>query len=229
MKNNRSTEEHPSYGIVQISRTQGGDDKLFGSSIRHQYKIHMTICKAELIRDDLHHDRHFPRDHLIEIEMSTTQFAELITSMSLGSGVPCTIRRFCDGDLIGTEACPTTPKREQFEGEFREEVEKMTKDLSSLISESREILNGKILKADRERLKGLIFNIESAIKDHMPFMVGMWNEQMDKTVTEAKGEVESFVQTALREAGLGELQKRLEESGQKLIELQPLEDDDGQG
>ena len=82
--------EHPSYAMARFSRISGGYRSLFGSSIQSQQTITLTISKAS-------HDRNYSNDYfhskkeIIEIEMSANQFSELITSFTMGSGVPVTI------------------------------------------------------------------------------------------------------------------------------------------
>lgn len=85
--------EHPSYGIIRIARSSvsGRGTALFGSSIMHNNVIRLTITPGVMERD-ANEDRFFPKermkDRLIEVEMSYTQFAEAITSLNMGQGVP---------------------------------------------------------------------------------------------------------------------------------------------
>ena len=84
-------EKHPSYGMLGFSRRQGSKTNLFGSSIQHQNTISMTLRQGEMHRG-LNTDWFFGGDVIVEVEMSQAQFAEAITSMNMGSGVPVTIR-----------------------------------------------------------------------------------------------------------------------------------------
>jgi len=40
------------------------------------------------------------------------------------------------------------------------------------------------------------------IKSNIPFVNEQFTEQMDKTITEAKGEIEAFIEHKIRSAGL---------------------------
>ena len=84
-------ERHPSYGMLQFNRTSGGKTALFGSSIQHSDTIMMRLRQGEVSRD-INNDWFFGADVIVEVEMSYSQFAECITSMNMGSGVPVTIR-----------------------------------------------------------------------------------------------------------------------------------------
>ena len=100
--------QHPSYGMIRLSRSSigGGGTALFGSSIMHNDVIRLSISKGIMEREGSE-DRFFAResmkDQIVEVEMSYTQFAEAITSLNIGGGVPVTITRL-NGDYV--ERCP---------------------------------------------------------------------------------------------------------------------------
>ena len=85
------TYHHPSFGMLSFSRAHGGHSNLFGSSIQHRDTIHMVLKEGTVSRD-LNEDWYLGGPEIVEVEMSQSQFAELITSMNMGSGVPCTIK-----------------------------------------------------------------------------------------------------------------------------------------
>jgi hypothetical protein len=95
--------EHPSYGLVHISRVSSGTSatRLFGSPLAHHYgTIRISIGSAKWLHG-LHHDRYFGsnRGEHVEIEMSAAQFADMITSLNIGGGTPCTIRRLAGAEV----------------------------------------------------------------------------------------------------------------------------------
>ncbi len=72
--------------------------------------------------------------------MSYSQFAEAITSMNMGSGVPVAIRwTEKDGRI---PECDFVSKREQFADEFKEQIDKTMNDSQNLIKEVAELFNG---------------------------------------------------------------------------------------
>lgn len=76
---------------------------LFGSSIKHHDIITLRISPAYMDRD-LNYDRYYAENHpYIEINMSQSQFAQAITSLNMGAGVPVTLRQI-NGEYI--EPCP---------------------------------------------------------------------------------------------------------------------------
>lgn len=193
-------ETHESYGMAGFYRASGGSTNLFGSSIKHNHTIRFTI-KTAAKRRGLNTDWYHGEKQLIEIEMSQNQFAELITSMNMEDGVPVTIRRL-NGKMI--EGCPEENKRQLFEKEFEERMGNLELGLRKLTADAKAILNEKKAptKSDKETILAQIARLEQEIRANIPFMSEMFNEQMDKTVTEAKGEVEAFVQNKVTSLGI---------------------------
>lgn len=194
--------EHPSYGILHISRTMGGPCgiRLFGSPLATHYgTIRISISKGRWIHD-LHHDRFYGmnKDH-IEIEMSAAQFADAITSLNIGSGTPCTIR-YVDGKRISDPPDYATEAehiRDKFEssldgfkakaGKYRKRIEELTSKLST--------------KA-REEIRIALDVIEDQLSSNVPFVVKQFQEATTRVTTAAKAEVEAFVTNVIRSAGL---------------------------
>lgn len=191
-------ETHPSYGCIQVSRVSG-HTALFGSSILHNSFVAITIHKAEMIRDSSY-SRLFPRETLIEIHMSHTQFGEFISSMNQGVGVAATLNWF------GGERIPQPPfenKVALFRKEFKQDVEKLVKYSAEDEAAIKAILaKPSIGKADREKLLACYKNTSERVMGNLPFINEMFSEQMEKTTQEAKGEVESFVANKLMTIGM---------------------------
>lgn len=185
---------HPSYGTLLFSRkSSGGKTPLFGSSIQHRDTICMTLHHASiergLNRDWIHGDK-----VIAEVEMSYSQFAEAITSMNIGTGVPVTVRwTEKDGKI---PPCDFVSKREQFEDEFKTQRKNATRVSEELIQEVTELFNqkGTLKKADKEEILRKLNKLKMDIGINTDFIVNQFNEQMDKTVMEAKGEIEAFYQ-----------------------------------
>lgn len=204
----KTTHKHESYAMLQINRTTTtGATNLFGSSIKHSDTIRLQITEGKL-------DRHLNRDwyhggkQYIEIEMSNSQFAEAITSLNQGSGVPVTLKRLWGRQI---KECPHADKRQEFEDEFRERMEKLSNDLDKLTEHTEFTLYDKktINKADKELILSEIKRIKQEVKSNMPFIYKSFNEQMDKTVLEAKGEIEGFMMNKIIASGLNGLQKEI--------------------
>ena len=201
---------HPSYGMLQFSRVSGSSPTaLFGSSIKHKGTIRMYVRQAELSRG-LSHDWYFGYKEIIEVEMSYSQFAEAITSMNQGSGVPVTIRHI-QGERM--EPCPFIDKRMQFEKEFEVNLKKANEKTFELIHSVEELFANKktISKKDREEVLSKLAQIVNVIDGNSSFIYSRFNEQMDKTTREAKGEIEAFMQNKINSIANAALIERRDE------------------
>ena len=197
---------HPSYGTLAFSRITGGVTPLFGSSIEHRDTIAMTLYHADITRG-LHSDSIYGNRKIVEVEMSYSQFAEAITSMNMGSGVPVTIRwTEKDGKI---PPCDFVSKREQFADEFKEKRKRATDESQQIIKDVAKMFEQKknLTKADRQEILSKLSKLSMDIGCNMDFIADQFNEQMDKTVMEAKGEIEAFMQNkvnSIASAGLVE-------------------------
>ena len=190
----RST--HPSYGMLAFSRRSGGKNTLFGSSIEHNNVITLTLRHGEITRG-LNSDWYYGDKVIAEVEMSYAQFAEAITSMNMGSGVPVTIR-WTEKDGRMPE-CNFINKTKQFKDEFSEKMDKANLEMKGLITEAEELFSGKknISQADRKNILSKLFSIQAEVSGNAKFAYECFTEQMNKTVMEAKGEIEAFCQNKI--------------------------------
>lgn len=195
--------KHPSFGIIRASRMSTSPKPLFGSSIKAGNVISLTISKCVHERD-LNHDWFHDDGTIIEVVMSQNQFSDLITSLNYGSGVPCTIA-WKDGECI--QSAPYISKIQVFQTEFENKLHNLSVDLKQLVSGSIEMLKNKdsIGKKDRAEIVSQIESLIREVEKNLPYVSGQFIEQMDKTVTEAKAEVESFINHKIQTAGLESL------------------------
>lgn len=184
---------HPAYGMLSFSRRTGSKTPLFGSSIEHRDTIAMTLKHGDITRG-LSTDWFYGDKIIAEVEMSYAQFAEAITSMNMGSGVPVTVR-YTEKDGRIPE-CDFVSKKEQFQDELKERLSNATEISRSLISEVQKLFDEKktITKSDKAEIINKLTKVASEINGNVNFTYEMFNEQMDKTVVEAKGEIEAFYQ-----------------------------------
>ena len=201
--------KHESFGLVGVSRvSHSHGTSLFGSSIKHSNTIRLSIKTAEVNRR-LNRDWYHGNDKLIEIELSPTQFAEMITCMNMGNGVPCTLRYLEDHKRL--ENPPEVKQREIFEQEFQENVDKIKDFYKNDFKQIKETLlkKGTIKIGERKQTINIITKLINTLEDAMPFLQKGFNESMDKTVSEAKGEVEAFVMHKVTSLGIMSLKKEM--------------------
>lgn len=187
------TFEHPSFGQLSFSQGQSGrGTTLFGSSIQHRNIIRLQISHAE-------YNRHtgteyiFGRETIVEALMSPTQFADAITGLGSGQGVPITLRY-----VKGEEKIPEPEfinKRVQFESEFLKTAEGV---MGRLVELEKKVKERKMPKWVSHEID----IIRDWLKSNIPFLAEQFDEQMDKSVTEAKGELEAYVSGMVKQLGI---------------------------
>jgi hypothetical protein len=189
-------EKHPSYGMLQFSRTSGGATALFGSSIQHKDTIRMYLREGEVSRE-LNRDFYFGNNEIVEVEMSYSQFAEVITSMNQGTGVPVTIKYIQGKGRI--EDCPFVDKKKQFEDEFSDNLDRANEKVNDLLESVSKLFEEKksFTKKDKEEILNKIRMLSMETNGNREFIYQQFNEQMDKTTVEAKGEIEAFCQNKI--------------------------------
>lgn len=212
---------HPSYGMLSFSRTAGtGKRNLFGSSIKHGNTIVMKLSHARLERG-LNQDWCYPKGLIAEVEMSGSQFAELITTMNQSEGVPCTIR-WLNGEDI--ERPPIEDKAELHRKEFAEHQNDILNLMKETLDLTTELFDKKTLnKADKELIKSKLKKLSQEVGVNSDYQVSQFDEQMSKTITEAKIEIENFIQNRMiaiaNEALVNNMDKLIEKTPENPVEL----------
>ena len=182
-------DRHPSYGAITLGRiSSGAPHPMYGSSVKHRDTIRLTVHHGECKRM-LSGDWYSPKDTIVEVEMTQNQWAELVSSVGIGAGVPCTIK-WLNGPV---EEPPFQSKAAVFQKEFKECMDGAISDADKAITKAKELLEKKTLtKADRTELLELLRSVQSAVKSEAPFIYKRFNEQMERTSTEVKGELEAW-------------------------------------
>lgn len=195
----KETETHPSYGMIGWSRQHGGERVLFGSELTHNETISLRIAHASTERN-LNNDWYYGGDEIIEVFLSTTQFADFLTSPNLGSGVPCTLY-YAEGEI--KESPTFTPKVEIFKKEFQEDLSELDELLVSMVELAEQLSEApRIKKAEIRELKNKVSRVKMELQSNMPYLYKQFVENMVKTTQVAKAEVEAYVDRRIRDSGL---------------------------
>ena len=189
-------EKHPSFGMVGFSRRHG-QQRLHGSDIIHQDTVSLQISHGAVKRQ-YHREWYYAKDTVIEVILSAEQFAQLLTSMNVGDGVPCTIS-FEQGKGHIEFPKPEKTTREKFEDELSVKCRRISRRLDAL---GEMIDNAKLTTKERTALKDELRMAAQDISSNIPFLQESFHEVMDHTVTEAKAEVEAFYMGAVQRTGL---------------------------
>lgn len=213
-------QDHESYGMLSFHRvTRSGAQSLFGSSIKHRDTILLTL-KQGYTRRNLNEDWYYGGGMLFEVEMSATQFADLITSMNMGDGIPVTIRYAREGDLHECENPPFIDRSSVHRAEFKEHLDDVYETSQNLIHTLEEKFATKktFNKADKEEILKALRRIKMNIGCNQDFQISQFDRQMERTTTEAKGEIEAFFNNKINQIA----QQALVDNPEKLFgELHP--------
>lgn len=210
--------EHPAYGTITMTTRTGGVGTLFGSDLGHNQRITISISTAKLHRD-LHHDWIHPDKNIIEIEMSHAQFAQFITSNGNGSGTPVTITWLRgEGSIPAIKNLQTKHEthRQEIKNSARDATDGMAKNVAKL---GAMIESGKLGKKElRELWHTMKCQVEN-LPSNMAFAVKSAEEALEKATSDAKIEVESYVQMTAHRLGLQRIEDlaRLESRNESSI------------
>jgi len=197
--------KHESYGMVSFSH-RSGNPKLFHSALENHYNyITLSVKTCTLLRGE-DGDRLFGPMHgdIVEVDLSASQFAELLTTMNVGMGAACTIRSIGNKTLERPPDIDSTPENMRIE--FKARAKSFSKKILERANGVAELLKKPTLnKADRASIGDIIRTVAQELEKNIPFFVEMYQEATGKVVDAAKAEIEGFMVSAVRQAGLAAL------------------------
>ena len=212
---NRQKFSHPSYAVVQISRVSGKAE-LFDSSIAHQHYITLRVCRATK-HSDGSHDFIFAGERLIEVAMSETQFARVITSMNMGSGAPCTLQSL-DGEMVDQ------PEREDLLNTHKNMVEDKLKD----VMESQLAIGKQVAEWRKQKHRPTLKELDTLAQElhctaahfelNMGYYASCFEGHMEEVVDEAKAEIETHMLASAGRLGLEQKELPVIEGPNKPVE-----------
>ena len=200
-------ESHPAYAQLQFSRQSGGYSHLYGSAIKHQETITMRVNMSRKVSskyDERYYSEHMP---LIEVRMSQSQFAQAITSMNMGSGVPVTL------EALRGKVMPKCQEKTVSEIANRGLSEKMNEFADKISKDEgriKEILEkkGTIKVGERKEIGSIYGLLMQDIRSNMPYLHECMIEAYDKTATASKADIEAFYTNAIMNLGLDALKEK---------------------
>ena len=202
----KETISHESFGQIRFNRRNSNGTQFYGSELPQDHYISMEVHHSEIQRE-LTQDRYYNRGKILRIRMSSGQFAEMLTSMNCGIGVPCTIESIM-GEKI--EPLPFQESRKEFVHRKFEDRMKMFGDkIRERQTKAKELVKKKTLsKADMHELQMHLEWLTGEVESNIPFFAKCFQETMDKVVFEAKTEVENAIQHKINVIGLNALHEQ---------------------
>lgn len=194
-------ETHASWGMVGLYHTQGGERQLFGSDVSNHNTVILKVKHAKKERS-LGRDWTMGTDLICEVELSALQFAELLTNMNVGDGVPCTVRYTrTDGSI---QYKPETSKIDVIYEERDAVVDKASLSLHEVKNELTELVNNKKISKSvgNELLQKLSSALSALEGDDFDFYKKQATREIDKMVIEAKSQISEYVAAKIYSVGL---------------------------
>ena len=189
-------ETHPAYAQIQVNRVGGTHAALYQSDFTHQYYLTLSIRSSELYIDGSR-ETPMPKEEYIEVALSESQWATLVSSMNMGGGVPCTLMRH-NGKFV-----PMLPGPPDRRTQFAELLHQRMKLARDAIYDLRTKIENAALsgKAKKDYLSDLV-TIERNVDDNVAYVADRFSEHMEVTIEHGKGEVMAFMHATATAAGL---------------------------
>jgi len=190
-------------GLVQFSRISGSK-QLYMSNLNNANWIKMRVYAGE--DSERYGQKHVfvkSQKPLIDIELSSAQFAELITTMNVGEGTPCTLN-YVTGLKIDQATLKDDEKPLNIgEKYFKKSTTEFTDNLNKMTSKLKKELETIIMsKKNKCKITKLLNTVETEVNSNMPFYVSVFEESAKKVVTESKIEIDAFLTGEIVKAGL---------------------------
>lgn len=200
-------ETHPAYAQLSFSRQSGGHSNLYGSAIKHQQTITMRIYASKKMTSKYSERYYGENTPIVEVRMSQSQFAQAITSMNQGSGIPVTLESLRGKSI---PKCEEKSISEIATEGLREKMDEFTNKMSSGQKRIKEIIDkkGTILKGERKEIGNIYSILMNDLRHNMPFLHECMVEAYDKTATSAKADIEAFYDNAIRKMGLDAMKNK---------------------
>ena len=195
-------EEHPAFAAVSLSRVSG-HTRLHGSELWHQEYIALRVHQGSYQRH-LSDDHYWSRNLVCEVYLSPAQFATLLTTMNVGSGVPGTFR--FRADLPLADRFPKYEPREDTHMLHDRELQGYArKHVEALDSLRQQIRDARMSETQRKTLLGTLETARTQVTSNLKFVLDMYREKMEHVVTDAKANIEAFVTGTVQRTGLSAL------------------------
>lgn len=219
MKANSKETTHPAYGIAAIHRVSGNAGNLFGSSVYCDHYVELEISSGVEIETGSYHGFLPAGKSHIRVVFSPAQFAELITSMNIGSGVPCTIKN------IGGELIDRIPDElhvnelDRQKDNFKKRMKDLSKNLHNAQDRIKELLSlPRLTKEQKDELRNVLYKGIQDIDSNIPFYMEMFDEATENIVQEAKAEIDATVHNCVMNAGIKALGEEFNNNHKQLTE-----------
>lgn len=204
MSDQTTKETHPSYVLASFHRICGGLGRLFGSPLpNHNEAVQLSIRRCEVERKYATEFR-FGRDEIIEVRFSAAQFAELLTTMNRGEGVPGTLTHLQGAGKIPGPPENTPLNHQQVITDFKDKVQELSGKLHTSLNEVELLLEkkGALTKEEKTKVRSALVRACQDVDSNFPYLVEIFGEAAVDVVTAAKADIAAATTTMMARSGL---------------------------
>lgn len=195
--------KHPCFGLARFSRIHGYSGFMFGSDVQSDNFIELTIQHAERVQGDYRVHYYDYGKPIVRLKMTQTQFAELLTNMNIGNGVPVTLEAVNGEKIEQFDLNEAKNHLDELKEDFKERSKKTVNSLIATSNELKRIINKKNLsKKDQEDAMNLLDRYITEIRSNMPFFIKLYKEETADIVQRAKSELDGMIQSCVIRAGV---------------------------
>ncbi len=204
-------ETHESFGCLQFNRVSG-DRKLFGSSVLHRHFITLRILRAKAQYRALDSEMTAWPDmdadsHIVECCLSAAQFAEAITAMNIGQGVPCTLTDV-RGRAMARVPDTHTNQANRVVNDFKKSMQTTEEDSSAAFDALvKEIEASSLSKKAQAAMIKKAEELHSRHDDRAEFVLNQFNESAETRMSQVKTELDATLSLFTQQLGLRQLQE----------------------
>jgi hypothetical protein len=189
---------HPAFAVIGASRVSG-HATLAGSPLRHNGYINIRINYA---RENVYHthSNFYPivgkfDGTIVELSLSEAQWATFISTLNMGSGVPCTIEYARNGECERKPLIEDVSYEEKRSEDIRKKAEEFNKQAMEAVSMIEEMLStkGSFTKGNLKRVLEVLRQPVVNMPRNMEFLADMLTEHQQSLVETAKAEVAAMV------------------------------------
>lgn len=195
--------KHPCFGLARFSRICGYSGFMFGSDVQSDNFIELTINHAERVKGDYRVHYYDYGRPIVRLKMTQTQFAELLTNMNIGNGVPVTLEAINGERVEQFDLNEAKNHLDELKEDFKEHSKKTVNSLIETSNSLKRIINKKNLsKKDQEDAMNLLDRYITEIRSNMPFFIKLYKEETANIVQRAKSELDGMIQSCVIRAGV---------------------------
>lgn len=201
-------ERHPTYATVGICHHSGARH-LFGSDLDlHHGVVALQIYRASRVTSPDGDMNIRQVQKVVEVVMSAAQWAAVVGTPNMGTGVPCTIQHIAQSESHRYADPPRVRTETAHEAEaVRKAGERVERAAEEAIQSITRRLEGKVSKKLLDEVANDLKRLQMEVKHNSPWYVERLREAADKTVAAAQTEIDAFITGAATRLGFDSMKQ----------------------